>query len=70
MAELLQIELHGFPLIAFLAMFAAFWALGHYLTRGVPQRVSAPAVRTRALGLQGPPAAFARPAPPERKLAA
>lgn len=70
MAELLQIQLHGFPMISFLAMFAAFWALSSYLTRGARQRASQPAVGARPAALPAAPPAAARPAAAEQKLAA
>ena len=72
MGGLLQFTIQRFPLWSFLAMLAAFWALGSYLTRGTAQRVSAPAARSQAAAPPLPQEAPAppQPAPAERKLAA
>lgn len=72
MADFLQISIQGFPLVSFLAMLAAFWALGLLLTRETTQRASAPAARSQEAGLPVPQEAPApsQPAATERKLAA
>ena len=70
MAELLQVEIQGFPVISFPVMLAAFWGLGYYLTGGMARRVSEPAERSRSIAVGVPPPAPARPAAAEQKLAA
>ncbi len=71
MADFLQISIQGFPLVSFLAMLAAFWALGLVLTRGTPQRASAPAARCQGGALPVPQEAPppSQPAAAARKLA-